>query len=99
MHWLLDPLRTIWHWWYTMKLQIPDLKIEGVGIMYVYPIFLVFLLMEFFNAKHLYNLRETFASFIILVGATVIRVITNVFEVTLYMFLFWKTAELRQHYL
>ena len=76
--------------WLEMKSQLPELAIEGIGITYVYPIFLVFLLMEFFNARHLYNLRETWASFVILVGATVIRVITNVFEITVYFFLFWK---------
>jgi hypothetical protein len=33
------------------------------------------------------------------VGATIIRVITNVFEISLYMFLFWWAADFRQEYL
>lgn len=86
-------------WWIHLKEQLPPLSIEGIGIKYVYPIFLVLLLIELVNAKHLYNLKETFASFVILVGATLIRVFTQVFELTLYMFIFWKTAGLRQHYL
>ena len=56
--------------WLEMKDQLPELPIEGIGIKYVYPIFLVLLLAEFFNAKHLYDLKETWASFVILVGAT-----------------------------
>ncbi len=83
--------------WLGMKSHLPVLKIEGIGIKYVYPCFLGLLLLEFFNAKHLYNLKETFASFIILVGATVIRVLTNVFEISLYLFLFWAAAPVRQH--
>ena len=86
-------------YWLDMKAQLPALAIEGVGLKYVYPIFLALLLMEYFNAKHLYSLKETWASFVILVGATVIRVLTNVFEISLYLFLFWKTAALREEYL
>ena len=85
--------------WLHMKAQLPPLDIEGIGIKYVYPFFLILLLLEFFNAKHLYNLKETFASFVILVGATVIRVLTNVFEITLYFFLFHLAEPLREHYL
>ena len=85
--------------WLALKASLPVLDIEGIGIKFVYPIFLVLLIVEYINAKHLYNLKETFASFIILVGATLIRVITNVFEILLYFFLFWKSADLRQDYL
>ncbi len=85
--------------WLALKRSLPELPIEGIGIKYVYPVFLVLLIIEYVNAKHLYNLKETFASFIILVGATLIRVVTNVFEILLYFFLFWKTADLRQEYL
>ncbi len=49
--------------WLHMKEQLPPLAIEGIGIMYVYPIFLGLLLLEFFNAKELYNMKETWASF------------------------------------
>ena len=84
--------------WLALKRSLPVLEIEGIGIKYVYPIFLGCLLMEYFNAKHLYSLKETFASFIILVGATVIRVITNVFEILLYFFLFRVAADFRQEH-
>jgi sterol desaturase/sphingolipid hydroxylase (fatty acid hydroxylase superfamily) len=85
--------------WLHMKAQLPPLEIEGIGIKYVYPIFLGLLLLEFFNAKHLYDLKETWASFVILVGATVIRVLTNVFEITLYFFLFHLAQPFREHFL
>jgi sterol desaturase/sphingolipid hydroxylase (fatty acid hydroxylase superfamily) len=82
--------------WLDMKAQLPELAIEGVGIKYIYPIFLGLLLIEFFRARHLYDLKETWASFVILVGATVIRVLTNVFEISLYLFLFAWAAPMRE---
>jgi sterol desaturase/sphingolipid hydroxylase (fatty acid hydroxylase superfamily) len=85
--------------WLHMKAQLPPLAIEGIGIKYVYPFFLVLLLIEFFNAKELYNLKETFSSFVMLVGATLMRVLTNVFEITIYFFLFHLAEPLREHYL
>ena len=53
-----DPINA----WLTMKAQLPELAIEGIGIKYVYPIFLVFLLIEFFNAScaMLVNVCEMF---------------------------------------
>ena len=85
--------------WLQMKAQLPPLAIEGIGIKYIYPIFLGLLLLEFYNAKDLYNIKETWASFVILVGATVIRVLTNVFEITLYFYLFHLAEPLREQYL
>ena len=75
--------------WLDLKAQLPELAIEGIGIKYIYPIFLVLILLEYLNAKHLYDLKESLSGFVIGVGATIIRVLTNVFEISLYMFLFW----------
>lgn len=85
--------------WLDMKAQLPELAIEGIGIKYIYPIFLALILLEYFSAKHLYDLKESFSGFLIGVGATIIRVITNVFEISLYMLLFWWAADFRQEYL
>ena len=85
--------------WMGMKEQLPTLKIESIGLLYVYPAFLVLLLVEYFRAKELYNLKETFASFVILVGATLMRIFTNVFEISIYLFLFYLAAPLREHLL
>ena len=82
--------------WLHMKEQLPPLPIERIGLLYVYPAFLVLLLIEYFNAKQLYSLRESFASFVILVGATLMRIFTNVFEITIYLFLFYLAAPLRE---
>jgi len=82
--------------WLDMKAQLPELAIEGVGIKYVYPLFLVLIMMEYVRAKHHFDLKESVSGFVIGAGATVIRVITNVFEISLYMFLFWLAADLRQ---
>jgi sterol desaturase/sphingolipid hydroxylase (fatty acid hydroxylase superfamily) len=85
--------------WLQLKAQLPPLAIEGIGIKYVYPVFVVLIFLEYFRAKHLFDLKESFSGFIIGVGATIIRVITNVFEITVYMWLFWAFAHLREEYL
>ena len=85
--------------WLDMKAQLPELAIEGIGIRYVYPVFLALIILEYLRAKELFDLKESLSGFVIGIGATVIRVITNVFEVSLYMFLFWLAADLRQEYL
>ena len=74
--------------WMDLKAQLPTLAVEGIGLKYVYPIFLGLIVLEYVNAKHLYDLKESLSGFIIGVGATLIRVVTNVFEISLYMFLF-----------
>lgn len=85
--------------WLHMKEQLPPLPIEGVGIKYVYPVFLVLIVLEYLQARHLFDIKESLSGFVIGLGATVIRVITNVFEITLYMFLFAWAQPLREHYL
>ena len=54
--------------WLDMKAQLPELAIEGIGIKYIYPIFLALILLEYFSAKHLYDLKESFSGFIIGIG-------------------------------
>jgi sterol desaturase/sphingolipid hydroxylase (fatty acid hydroxylase superfamily) len=85
--------------WLDMKAQLPELAIEDIGIKYVYPVFLALIILEYVNARHLFDLKESWAGFVIGAGATIIRVITNVFEITLYMFLFAWAAPFREEYL
>jgi len=85
--------------WMDLKAQLPVLAIEDIGLKYVYPIFLGLIVMEYINARHLYDLKESLSGLAIGIGATVIRVVTNVFEISLYMLLFWWAADFRQEYL
>lgn len=82
-----------------MKAQLPALPIESFGLIYLYPVFVALIIWEYIQAKELYDLKESFSGLVIGIGATIIRVITNVFEITLYMFLFWWAAPLREEYL
>ncbi len=82
-----------------MKAQLPDLQIQDIGLKYLYPVLIALVVLEYVQARHLYNLKETWASFMIAAGATVMRVITQVFEVTLYLFLFHLAEPLREQYL
>lgn len=85
--------------WLHLKEQLPPLAIEGIGIKYIYPIFLVLIVFEYFQAKHLYDLKESLSGFAMGIGATIARVFTNVFEITIYLWLFWVFAPLRESYL
>lgn len=82
--------------WMAMKEQLPELPIEGFGLTYLYPVFILLILTEYFNAKHLFDLKESLSGFAIGIGATIVRLVTNVFEITLYMFLFSWSAPLRE---
>lgn len=82
-----------------MKEQLPELPIEGVGIKYIYPVFAALIIMEYLAAKDLFDLKESLAGFIMGAIATIIRVITNVFEITLYMFLFAWAEPFREEVL
>lgn len=84
--------------WFRMKEQLPKLDIEHYGLVYVYPVFIVLILIEYFKAKDLFDLKESLSGFVIGLGATAIRVVTNVFEISLYMFLFWWAADFRQEH-
>ncbi|MBS1582616.1 MAG: sterol desaturase family protein [Bacteroidetes bacterium] len=96
---MLGPLNQVVQWWLHLRDQLPKLEIEHFGLFYVYPVFLALIIMEYVKARDYFDLKESLSGFIIGVGATLIRVVTNVFEITLYMFLFWKTAHFREEYL
>lgn len=96
---MLGPLNQVVQWWLHLRDQLPKLEIEHFGLFYVYPVFLALIIMEYVKARDYFDLKESLSGFIIGVGATLIRVVTNVFEITLYMFLFWKAAHFREEYL
>ncbi|MBP7156977.1 MAG: hypothetical protein KBA60_13265, partial [Flavobacteriales bacterium] len=81
--------------WLDMKAQLPALEIENIGGKYIYPIFIALIVIEYFRAKDLFDLKESFSGLVMGIGATVIRIFTNVFEITIYMFLFWWSAPFR----
>ena len=81
--------------WLDMKDDVPELEISDWGIKYLYPVFLVLIVVEYLNAKHVYDLKESLAGFVMGIIATLVRLITNVFEITLFMFLFQWAADFR----
>ena len=48
-----------------------------VGIKYLYPILIALIVIEFFSAKHLYNLKESLSSFVIAGVSTLIITVTK----------------------
>jgi sterol desaturase/sphingolipid hydroxylase (fatty acid hydroxylase superfamily) len=82
--------------WWAMKAQLPVLPIEGIGAKYIYPLFVGLIVLEYFRAKELYDLKESWSGFVMGLVATVIRVVVNVFEISLYILLFAWSAPLRE---
>lgn len=79
-----------------LKAQLPELPIEGIGARYIYPFFVALIVFEYFRAKELYDLKESLAGFVMGSVATIIKVVVNVFEITLYMLLFAWSAPFRE---
>ncbi|MCB0795694.1 MAG: sterol desaturase family protein [Flavobacteriales bacterium] len=84
--------------WLDMKRQLPELPIEGIGARYIYPLFVVLIVVEYLRAKELFDLRESWAGFVMGSVATVIKLIANVFEISVYLFLFSWSAPLREEW-
>ncbi|MCU0320749.1 MAG: sterol desaturase family protein [Flavobacteriales bacterium] len=82
--------------WWAMKAQLPVLPIEGIGAKYIYPLFVGLIVLEYIRARELYDLKESWAGFVMGSIATVIRVVVNVFEISLYILLFTWSAPLRE---
>ena len=85
--------------WRRMAAQLPELPIQDIGLKYVYPIFLALIAMEYIKARHLFDLKESLSGFVIAIGATIMRVVTNVLEISLYLFLFAWAEPFREQYL
>ncbi len=85
--------------WKEMAAQLPELPIQMIGLKYVYPIFVILIVIEYLRAKHLYDLKESFSGAVIAIGATVVRFLTNVFEISLYLFLFALAEPIREEFL
>lgn len=78
--------------WLDMRRQLPELPIEGVGAKYIYPLFILLMIGEYRMARHLFDLKESWSGVVMGLGATAIKLIANVFEISIMLFLF-KWAE------
>ncbi|HOP43906.1 MAG TPA: sterol desaturase family protein [Flavobacteriales bacterium] len=85
--------------WKELVAQVPELPIQDFGLTYIYPVFVVLIIIEYLKAKELFDLKETLSGFVIAAGATVMRLLTNVFEISVYLFLFAWAEPFREQYL
>lgn len=85
--------------WLDMKRQLPELPIEGVGAKYIYPLFILLMIGEYVQARHLFDLKESWAGVVMGLVATLIKVIANVFEISIMLFLFHWAEPFREQYL
>lgn len=66
-----------------------------VGIKYLYPILIALIVIEFFTAKHLYDLKESLSSFVIAGISTLIVTVTKVAALGVFIYLFEWSKPLR----
>lgn len=85
--------------WLDLKRQLPELPIEGVGAKYIYPLFILLMIGEYVQARHLFDLKESWAGVVMGLVATLIKVIANVFEISIMLFLFYWAEPFREQYL
>ncbi len=85
--------------WLDMKRQLPELPIEGVGAKYIYPLFILLMIVEYRAARHLFDLKESWSGVVMGLGATVIKLIANVFEISIMLFLFEWSKPFRMEHL
>lgn len=85
--------------WLDMKASLPEVPIEGIGLRYIYPVFVLLIVVEYLKAKELYDLKESLSGFAMGAGATVVKVITGVYEVSIYLLLFAWAEPLRKEWL
>ncbi|MBK8338657.1 MAG: sterol desaturase family protein [Flavobacteriales bacterium] len=85
--------------WLDMKRQLPELPIEAIGARYVYPLFIILIVVEYLRAKELFDLKESWSGFVMGAGATVIKLIANVWEISLLLFLFAWAEPFRLEFL
>jgi len=75
-----------------------NLGIEFV-LTYVYPIFIVLMIIEYFSARHLFDLKESLSGFAIAIGASFVAFFTKVLALGIFVLFFNLFKELRVEYL
>ena len=66
---------------------------------FIYPVLIALLVLEYLNAKHLFHLKETLASFGIAFGASVMATFTKVAALGVFTYIFELTRPLRAEFL
>lgn len=68
-------------------------------IKYIYPFLIALIIIEYLRARDLYNLKESAASMVIAVVATMIATVTKVYALAIFILIFETFRDLRMAYL
>jgi len=71
-----------------------NLDLQGVAL-YVYPILIAFMIVEYLSAKHLFDLKESFSSLVIAGVSTVIATFTKAVAIGIFFLVFELTKGIR----
>ena len=74
---------------------MPDFDMADEAIKYAFPAFILIMIIEYFMAKHLFDLKESLAGLLIALGATFITAATKAFTLGIFILVFEYTKDLR----
>ena len=66
-----------------------------VVVKYIYPIFGLLMVLEYFSAKHLFDLKESFAGFVVAIVASVIASFSKLVALAIFFLIFELFKDLR----
>jgi len=75
-----------------------DLGIE-LTVKYIYPIFIILMILEFVLARHLFDVKESLSGFAIAAGASLVAFFTKVIAFGVFVFFFEFFKDFRMEYL
>ncbi len=76
-----------------------ELAIVDFGLKFMYPLYVVLIIVEYLSARHLFDVKESLSGFAIAAGATVVRLLTKTWELALFIVLFKAFEPLREQWL
>lgn len=74
---------------------MPEFDLADLAIKYVFPAFVIFMLLEYLMAKQLFDLKESLTGIVIALGASVITALTKATTFGIFLFLFEWSKPLR----
>jgi sterol desaturase/sphingolipid hydroxylase (fatty acid hydroxylase superfamily) len=72
-----------------------DFDMADMAVKYAFPVLILLIIIEFFMAKHLFDIKESASAFAVAIGATLITAATKTITLGVFIFLFEYTKDLR----
>ena len=74
---------------------MPEFDMANAAIKYAFPAFIIIMIIEYYMAKHLFDLKESFAGLLIAIGASFITTATKAVTLGIFFVVFEYSKDLR----